>query len=133
MKWALKMPSVLRFVRSEKWLVKAMLLVGVIGVALAIFLSVRSSPTLTTVWWLPHFVSHWADRHGVFRNFPAYAILAVPFLMITPGILQRACVIASLAVVAALLEVIQLWIPTRFADLGDIFWSWAGLDRKSVV
>lgn len=104
-----------------------MLLAGAVGVALAIYLSVRPSPALTTVWWLPHFISRWADHHGVLRNFPAYALLAIPFLMMTPGVLQRACVVASLAVFAALMEIIQIYIPTRFADERDILWSWIGL------
>jgi hypothetical protein len=122
-----KIRLVRRFIRSGKWLEKAMLLAGMIGVMMGIYLSVRPSPALATVWWLPHFISLWADHHGVLRNFPAYAMLAFPFLMMTPGVLQRACAVAFLAVFAALMEIIQLWIPTRFADMRDILWSWIGL------
>lgn len=105
----------------------AIFFTGLVGVAPAVFLSIRPSPALSTVRWLPHFISQWADRHGWFCNFPAYGALAVPFLVITPNIVGRACVVASLAALVAALEIIQLWIPTRSADLWDIFWGWSGL------
>jgi len=122
-----KMRFVLRFVRSGNWLEKAMLLAGAIGVTLAIYLSVRPSAAMTTVRWLPRFIAVWADHHGRFCNFPAYAMLAVPFLMVTTNTLRRACVVALLVVFVALLELVQLWIPTRVADLRDIFWGGAGI------
>ena len=122
-----KMRFVLRFVRSGNWLEKAMLLAGAIGVTLAIYLSVRPYPAVTTVRWLPRFIAVWADHHGRFCNFPAYAMLAVPFLMVTTNTLRRACVVALLVVFVALLELVQLWIPTRVADLRDIFWGGAGI------
>ncbi len=122
-----KLRLILRFVSRRGWLEKGMLLAGAVGVGLGVYLSVRPSPALTTVWWLPHFVSQWADHHGILRNFPAYAMLAVPFLILARGISQRAVAVACLAVFATLMEIIQLWIPTRFADGRDIVWSWAGL------
>jgi hypothetical protein len=122
-----KIRLVRRFIRSGNWLEKAMLVAGMTGLLLGIYLSVRPSPALATVWWLPHFISRWADHHGILRNFPAYAMLAVPFLMVATGVRQRAYAVAFLAIFAALMEIIQLWIPTRFADMRDIVWSWAGL------
>jgi hypothetical protein len=127
MKWPLKMQTILCHIRSGKWFEKAMFLAGVVGVGLAVFLSVRSSPAMMTVDWLPKFVANWLDHYGRFRNFPAFAMLAIPFLIITPKFLQRACIIALLAILIDSLELIQVWIPTRFADLGDIFWGWTGL------
>jgi hypothetical protein len=118
---------VVRIIRTGNWLARAMLLAGAIGVALAIYLSVRHSPAMTTVRWLPRFIAVWADHHGRFCNFPAYAMLAVPFLMVTTGALRRACVAALLVVFVALLELVQLWIPTRVADLWDIVWGGAGI------
>lgn len=122
-----KIRLVRRFIRSGNWLEKAMFLAGMIGVMLGIYVSVRPSPALATVLWLPHFISRWTDHHGVLRNFPAYAMLAVPFLMMATGVRHRACAVAFLAIFAALMEIIQLWIPTRFADGRDIVWSWAAL------
>jgi hypothetical protein len=119
--------SVLCHIRSGKWFEKAMFLVGAVGVGLAIFLSVRSSPAMTTVGWLPKFVANWLDHYGRFRNFPAFAMLAIPFLIITPKFLQRVCIIVLLALLIDSLEMIQVWIPTRFADLWDIFWGWTGI------
>lgn len=128
MKWAkMKMQPILCLIRSGKWFEKVMFLVGVVGVGLAIFLSVRSSPAMMTVAWLPKWVGHWLDQYGRFRNFPAFGMLAIPFLIITPQFLQRACIIALLALLVDSLELVQLFIPTRYADMGDIFWGWAGL------
>jgi hypothetical protein len=72
---------------------------GIFGVGLATFLSVKSSPSMSGVGWLPHFIIHWADRHGQLCNFPAYAMLAIPFLALAPGRLQRAGLLTSWAAV----------------------------------
>jgi len=101
--------------------------VGVFGVGLAIFLSVKSSPNMSAVGWLPHFIIRWADSHGRLCNFPAYAMLAIPFLAIAPGRLHRAGATVLLAILVAGLEIIQLWIPTRYSDKWDVFWGWSGL------
>jgi hypothetical protein len=128
MKWAkMKMQPILCLICSGKWFEKAMFLAGVVGVGLAIFLSVRSSPAMMTVAWLPKWVGHWLDQYGRFRNFPAFAMLAIPFLIITPKFLQRACIIVLLAMLVDSLELVQLFIPTRYAEGWDIFWGWAGL------
>lgn len=121
------MQFLLRFNRGRIWMGKAILLAAVTGLALAVYLSVRPSPAMMTVNWLPRFIADWADHYGRFRNFPAYAMLAVPFLMVTPGTLRRARVAVLLVVFVAALEFVQIWIPTRFADLWDIFWGGAGI------
>jgi len=109
------------------WIRLGITCVGVFGVGLAIFLSVKSSPSMSAVGWLPHFITHWADRHGRSCNFPAYAMLAIPFLTIAPGRLHRAGATVLLAILVAGLEIIQLWIPTRYSDKWDVFWGWSGL------
>jgi hypothetical protein len=116
----IKMPGV-------AWLYIGMLGMGLFGLGLAIFLSVKSSPCMSAVRWLPHFITAWADRHGRLCNFPAFAMLAIPFLAFAPGLLNRACVTASLAIFVAALEIFQIWIPTRSADEWDVFWGWSGL------
>jgi hypothetical protein len=87
--------------------------VGMFGVGLAIFLSVKSSHSMSAVGWLPHFITAWAGRHGRLCNFPAYSLLAISFLAFAPDRLQQACVTASLGLLVAGLEIVQLWIPTR--------------------
>jgi len=101
--------------------------VGLFGVGLAIYLSLKPSPSMNAVRWLPRFITAWADRHGQSDNFVAYSMLSIPFLMVAPGRLERACVTTSLAILVAAMEIIQIWIPTRVADEWDIFWGWSGL------
>jgi glycopeptide antibiotics resistance protein len=110
-----------------KWPMKICLCAGLIGIGLVTFLSLRSSPAVSTVKWMPRIVAHWADRHGRFCNFPAYGLLAVPFLMIASTIRRQAWVVAMLAALIFLLEIAQLAVPTRFCDIGDMACGWAGL------
>jgi hypothetical protein len=112
---------------STSWFRLGIICVGIFGVGLAIFLSVKSSPSMSAVGWLPHFITHWADRHGQLCNLPAYAMLAIPFLAVAPGRLHRTCVVFSLAILVAGLEIVQLWIPMRCSDKWDVFWGWSGL------
>jgi len=109
------------------WLGIGTIGVGTFGIGLAVFLSIKSSPSMSAVDWLPHFLTHWADRHGRLCNFPAYALLALPFLLCARHGWQRAWVVAGLAVLIAALEIVQLWIPSRVADKWDVFWGCSGL------
>jgi VanZ like family len=99
------------------------------GVA-ACFLTLRPSSDLRTITWLPRMlwpIATWADYHGYLRNVPAYALLALPVMVIFPGRKARAGALTVLAIFAAALEFFQLFIPTRFFSWGDIALSWAGL------
>lgn len=60
---------------------------------------------MSAVGWLAHFITHWADRHERLCNFPAYAMLAIPFLAIAPGRLHRAGATVLLAILVAGLEI----------------------------
>jgi VanZ like family len=96
----------------------------------ACFLTLRQSSDLCSITWLPHFlnpIATWADYHGYLRNVPAYALLALPVMAIFPRCKARAGALTVLAFFAAALECFQLFIPTRYFSLGDIFLSWAGL------
>jgi hypothetical protein len=102
----------------------------IFGVVSAIYLTDRSSSDLETIEWLPrylHGVARWADYHGRFRNVPAYAVLALPALILLrrPGARGRAVLI--LAVFATVMEYTQLFIPTRYFEWQDIAESWLGL------
>ena len=101
--------------------------VGITGVGLAVYLSVKSSPRMTAVDWLPQWITRWADQHGRFRNFPAFGLVALPFLLPMPSRASRIKVAISLALLIATLELIQNWIPARSPDLWDVFWAWLGL------
>jgi glycopeptide antibiotics resistance protein len=116
-----------------KWFGMSLLCAGVVGIGLVIFLSLRSSPAISSVRWVPGIISHWADRHGRACNFPAYGMLAVPFLMITSTFRQQARVIGLLALLIISLEFAQRAIPTRVCDLGDVAWGWAGLVAAWVI
>jgi hypothetical protein len=102
-------------------------LVGVLGIAIALFLLWRPSSDIRTLG-LPNWVLfRWIDEHGVWRNAPSFAILAVPFLLLARGRRQRRIAILWLAVFVAATECGQLAISTRWFDLRDILVGWLGL------
>jgi VanZ family protein len=77
--------------------------------------------------WLPASLTHWADYHGRVRNIPAFAVLALPFMLICPSPRARRTAIFGLAAFAATLELLQYFIPTRYCEWQDIACSWIGL------
>ena len=102
----------------------------VFGVTAAFYLTLRTSPSTHTIKWLPLWldpVSTWMDHHGYLQNLPAYALLALPFLILCRSRRSRTVAIGVLAVLAALLEAVQIFIPTRTCDWQDVALSWAGL------
>jgi len=104
-----------------------LLCMGLVGLGLVTFLSLRSSPALATVHWMPGTIARWADTHGRFCNFPAYGLLAVPFLLIASSLRQQATVVIALALLIVAFELVQLYLPRRTCDPGDIACGWAGL------
>jgi hypothetical protein len=91
--------------------------------ALFAFLAWRSSPWLQEIPWLPAWVGEWADRHGDLRNLPAFAGLGLGLITVL-GL--RAGLIIGLGAAIGL-EVMQLWIPSRFFSWMDIVASCAGV------
>ena len=116
-----------RLFRAACWLA------GAIGIACGLYLTLKPSSMLTEVWWLPKGLAHWADNYGRFRNFPAYATLAVPFVLVCNGRRARAKAMAWLALFGAAVEGLQYWIPTRWCEWQDVAWSWAGLAATWIV
>ena len=53
--------------------------------------------------------------------------MALPFLFAVRRARTRLWTMIALAAVAALLEFGQRFIPTRMADMRDVYSSWAGL------
>ena len=104
-----------------------LLCMGLAGLGLVAFLSLRSSPALATVHWMPGTIARWADGHGRICNFPAYGLLAVPFLLIASSLRRQTTVVILLALLIAAFELIQLDLPRRTCDPGDIACGWAGL------
>lgn len=98
------------------------------GIGCALYLLLRDSSDLRTISWLPKWkIIYWIDYHGEFRNTPAFAILAIPFLLLARGRRQRFKVVLALAAFVAITEFCQLAIRTRWFDLSDIWLGWLGL------
>ncbi len=99
----------------------------VIGLALGLYLTLRPSSSFKDLWWLPASVEVWADHYGRFRNVPAFALLAVPCLIIANGRRARRKAFLALAAFVAVTELAQYFIPTRWCEWQDIVCGWAGL------
>jgi hypothetical protein len=123
LKWKPNSPAVW----SQKWLKGFFLCAGLVGIGVVAFLSLRSSPAISTVRWIPRFIANWADRHGRFDNFPAYGMMGVPFFMTNPTLRRQLWSIVILSLFIVSLELAQLAIPTRHCDIWDMFWGSMGL------
>ena len=82
--------------------------------------------------WLPRFVARWADAEPTFRNFPAFAALALVatlFFSLWARSASGAAAFYAMFLVSLFslaLEMIQLKLPCRFFDPLDIAWSITG-------
>lgn len=104
-----------------------LIIIGSLGVGLAIYLSLKTSSRMTAVHWLPQWITRWADAHGQFRNFPAFALLAAPFLLVVSQPRRRLLTLAALGLLIVSLELLQRRLPERSPDVWDVVWGWAGL------
>ena len=101
--------------------------IGLVGVGIMLFLCLRPSSDVRILG-LPHWaIIDWADRHGEFRNFPAFFVLGLPFLVVIRRRSRRAIAIGLLAFAGMAVEIVQIWLPHRYASVMDVLWSWAGL------
>ena len=101
-----------------------------------LYLSLRGSPSLREVCWLPEWLSAWADRHGELRTAVPYcaAGLLCPWLLIRNQarptgrshpighgrLAPSLWAAASLFALLLLTEGAQLVLPNRLASLADI-------------
>jgi hypothetical protein len=103
------------------------------GAASAVYLTLRRSSDLRTVWWIPYPIAQWADYHGRTRNLVAYALLATPILILTRNRSRQLKWLAALGLFGTALEYGQLFIPTRWFEWQDIALSLAGLATAWVL
>jgi hypothetical protein len=103
------------------------------GIASAIYLTLRPSSNLRTVDWIPYPIALWADYHGRTRNLAAYALLAVPVLVLFRDHRTQLKWMGVLAILGTALEYGQLLIPTRWFEWQDIALSLAGLATSWVL
>lgn len=103
------------------------LVVGGIGCACAIYLCWRPTGQISTVPWIPTGVAEWADRHGRFRNLPAYFLLACPFLVVCGSRRARMWAVLALGVFGTLLELAERFVPGRMLEWQDVAYTWAGV------
>jgi hypothetical protein len=104
-----------------------MLILALVGMGLCVYLSLRASPALNTVSWLPHGVARWADAHGRFDNFPAYGLVALPLFLLATGTRRQLAIFVIMTMFIALLEFAQRTIPTRHCDIWDLIYGGLGL------
>ena len=95
-----------------------------LGLGALAYLSLRPSAFLSEVGWIPRWLSHWADHHGVLRNAVAFLALGL-FVFASVGRRPRHGL--ALAAYAIVIEVPQIWLPQRVFDGRDIGASFGGL------
>jgi hypothetical protein len=110
-----------------EFLRRGMLILGLVGMGLCAYLSLRTSSALGTVGWLPHGVARWADAHGRFDNFPAYGLVGLPLFLLVTSCRRQLAVFVGLIGFIALLEFAQRAIPTRHCDVWDLIYGGLGL------
>jgi VanZ family protein len=105
---------------------------GVVGLVavIVVIAALRSSPKMVTWPLLPEWAGRWADGHPDGRHLAGYAGLsfAVGGLVCSHRRLRywgRAALM--LFALALILELGQLFLPSRFANWQDVAWSWAGV------
>jgi N-acetylglucosaminyldiphosphoundecaprenol N-acetyl-beta-D-mannosaminyltransferase len=104
---------------------------GVLAI-LVVWCAMAPTPDMKALAWIPMPLARWADSEPTFRNFPAFAGLALVAGLALRTILGRSSIrqMAGVAVLTsafgAVLELLQLGLPQRHFDPDDIFWTIAG-------
>lgn len=74
---------------------------------------------------MPLAVGRWLDEHDFAKNFFGFGLLTLAMHLALPGKLWRnATVVAALV---AAIELVQLFMPHRFADWKDILMGWSAV------
>ena len=116
-----------------RYLLALLSILLVVAIALV---TLETSPQMTMVFWIPKFISRWADAEPTFRNFPPYAIATLLSTLTaltwirprtrTHGLLMILGMLFFWTLLGTGLECVQLWLPYRKFDLLDISWSVVG-------
>jgi len=118
-------------------------LLSVLLLAAIVWVTLETSPQMTTVSWIPKFVSRWADAEPTFRNFPPYALATLLSTLTALAWIRPRTRTHSLLIILGMLclwtllgtglECAQLWLPYRKFDLLDITWSLVGVLAGSAL
>lgn len=105
------------------------------GLVLIAYLSLRPSPILSEIGWLPDWLTHWADRHGELRTGVPFFVLSSYWALEVwwrfhlsaslPALLWLLGVY-GLGALLGLTELIQIPMPNRHFSWGDISWGMVG-------
>ncbi len=95
-----------------------------------IYLSVCSGPTTATVPWMPRYLALWLDGHDFIKNLLGFFVLGITGMAAVGGerpLIRpwRLAVVLTLFVVC--LELIQLKLPHRVADVRDVLAGWVAI------
>lgn len=110
---------------------------GLLG--LFVFLSLRPTPVISEVGWLPKTITGWADRHGNLRHLLAALVLTSAAHALCAwcrnGVSRNAFLVVSggCGVFVVVLELLQAWQPGRVCDWRDIGWGLAGVGGAGIV
>jgi hypothetical protein len=92
--------------------------------AAVLYLGLRPSPGIVGTKLFPRWFATWFDHHDVLKNIIGFLALGLAGFLGWPRSRPLAIALAALVV---MLEVIQIWMPHRFASLRDVLAGWAGL------
>ena len=107
-----------------------------LGVGLILYLSLRTSPSLVELSWLPDWLSRWADRHGDFRTLIPYAAASSYIGLEACWIFRRSTSLPALIWLLAaygllallcLTELIQIPLSRRTFSWLDLLWGGLGI------
>ncbi len=95
-----------------------------------IYLSVRSGSPTSTVPWIPKFLANWFDAHDVLKNLVGFFMLGITGMAALGGerpLIRPWRLAAVLMLFVVCLELAQLKIPNRVADIRDVQAGWAAI------
>jgi hypothetical protein len=104
--------------------IRLMIIVSAAG--MIAFLALRPSPYIAEVAGVPSWLGKWADGNGVLRNVPAFAGLYLVSILCLDWA-RRYQLFVAILLLAASIELAQLWIPGRVFAWSDVLASWAGV------
>ena len=103
--------------------------IALLFAGLCVYASLRDSPYLVELPFMPKGVGRWLDVHENTRHLWGYAVLTLltgwAFLGGRTPVAWRNLVL-SLSGLAILLEALQIFLPHRRADVWDVVWSLLG-------